>query len=150
MKATIKPPKEGLVANVQRKSNPFAPDSEPDWIPNPNATGKAPDAVAGREPVPPPPPPPRQRTFDDAEPMNSDANTNLRNSPPAVPRKPLSLSSQTSLRGPILRSSTMQQNASAQIGSLSGQTGKVRRASTDLLGDVAGEQIEWKPLLPQR
>lgn len=149
MKATIKPPKEGLVANVSRMSNPFVQDSEPDWIPNPNITGKAPDTAAGRNPVPPPPPP-RQRTFDDTEPMDSDADTNLRNTPPAVPRKPLSLSSQASLRGPILRSSTMEQNASAQIGGVSGQTEKVRRASTDLLGDVPGEQIEWKPLLPQR
>lgn len=149
MKATIKPPREGLVANVQRKSNPFASDPEPDWVPSPSATEKAPDAAAGRKPVPPPPPP-RQRTFDGADSMNSNANMNLRNSPPAVPRKPLSLSSQTSSRGPFLRSSTMQQNSSAQIGSLSSPTGTARRASADLLGDVTGEQIEWKPLLPQR
>lgn len=147
MKATIKPPKEGLVANVQRKSNPFVSDPKPDWVPNPSAMEKAPDAAAGRKPVPPTPPP-RQRTVDEADAVGPDSSTDMRNSPPAVPRKPLSLSSQTALRGPVRLSSHVQHDASVQLGSVSDPTASAKGASTDLLGDVTGEQIEWKPLLP--
>lgn len=142
MKATIKPPREGLVANVQRRSNPFVSDAEPDWIPNHTATETvAPDTTTARKSVPPPPPPPRQRNIDEAGPMVPGAGADLRNSPPAVPRKPLSLSSQRSRRDSVLRSTTAQQNISEHVNS---------PASTDLLGDVTGEQIEWRPLLPQR
>lgn len=151
MKATIKPPREGLVANVQRRSNPFVSDAGPDWVPNHTATETvAPDATTGRKPVPQPPPPPRQRNIDEADFMVPGAGADLRNSPPAVPRKPLSLSSQRSRRDSVRRSSTMQLNASEHVNSPSSPTEKVRKAPTDLLGDATGEQIEWRPLLPQR
>lgn len=60
-------------------------------------------------------------------------------SPPVVPRKPLSLSSQTKSRTFPMDNQTGH--------ALSNET--ATGGSTDLLGDAASEQIEWKPLVPQ-
>lgn len=142
MRTTVRPPSERHVANVKRKSNPFALDDEPDWVPS---RGSGTDAVSDQKPPPPPPPPPRQRTIDES------AATIMDHGPPAVPRKPLSLSSQTSHGGPSPRlPTTQQQSASSRNSSLSSQTAQASTAFADLLGDTTGEQIGWKPLLPER
>lgn len=149
MRTTIQPPKERYIANIQRKSNPFRPDDEPDWVPN--QTGLGNDAVPGRKPGPPPPPPPRQRTVDEADPLRPSSASAMDHSPPAVPRKPFSLSSQGSRRGPSPRLSTMlQQSVSARDHDLLGPPGQASAASADLLSDTTGEQIGWKPLLPEK
>jgi hypothetical protein len=61
-------------------------------------------------------------------------------SPPVVPRKPLSLSSQTKSRTFPIENQTGHALSNERTAS---------GGSTDLLGDVASEQIEWKPLIPQ-
>jgi hypothetical protein len=59
---------------------------------------------------------------------------------PAVPRKPLSLSSQ----GKVGAVSPSSQHISRQDSPGNGVTADT--GSTDLLSDSGGEQIEWKPL----
>lgn len=146
-RATIQPPRKDYIANARRKSNPFVADTEPDWVPGPDMMDKGTDAAVGRKPVPPPPPP-RQRTLDEADSLGSSkATATISNPPPAVPRKPISLSAQPSRRDPVSRSPTTQRSLSTQQ---NGLPVPVEKASTDLLGDATGEQIEWKPLLPQR
>lgn len=148
--ATVQPPREGFVANTQRKSNPFSLDAEPDWVPSSGVVGTASDSQVDRKPVPPP----RQRTLNESgskEP--SSPNWSVSKSPPAVPRKPLSLSSQPSF--PVSRSGSGQaeytppQSRSEPI-RLRRPTGEASAGATDLLRDTTGEQLEWKPLLPQQ
>ncbi|KAJ5802239.1 uncharacterized protein N7503_004689 [Penicillium pulvis] len=143
-KATIQPPREGLVANMQRKSNPFSADSEPDWVPASRLTKTSID----RKPAPPPR---RGRTLNDQAPTSIDANSPLVDkAPPAVPRKPMSLSSQLSPRSPMSNGqsySTMSLENPDR--NRSSRTGTGGAGGPDLLGDPMDEQIAWKPLLPQ-
>jgi hypothetical protein len=136
VKATIQPPTGGLVANPERKSNPFSLDTAPDWVPSSNLMTTETDARMDRKPVPPP----RQRTFDGSESTGpQSASSTLSKSPPAVPRKPLALTSQGCARSPV--------SGSGQ-GARAAPQSSIR--APDLLGDGAEEQIGWKPLLPQR
>jgi hypothetical protein len=76
-------------------------------------------------------------------------------SPPAVPRKPVSLSSQATA-GRIPSGSSSQERSASLQGSPSlrqtadGGRGVSSAETGDLLGDASGEPIGWKPLLPQR
>ncbi|KAJ5218285.1 uncharacterized protein N7498_000384 [Penicillium cinerascens] len=136
VKATVQPPAERFIANPKRKSNPFSMDTEPDWVPNSSLMGKQADARTDRKPVPPP----RQQAFDGSESTGPrSGSSTMSKSPPAVPRKPLSLSSQGGVRSPV---SGSDQGVWAAPQSNTG--------APDLLGDDADEQIEWRPLLPQR
>lgn len=135
VKATVRPPAEKFIANPQRKSNPFSMDTEPDWVPHSGLMGKEADARTDRKPVPPP----RQQAFDRSESAAPrSASSTMSKSPPAVPRKPLALSSHGGVRSPV---SGSDQGAWATPRSSTG--------APDLLGDDADEQIEWKPLLPR-
>ena len=151
-KAELQPPKEGFIPNPQRKSNPFSRDDEPDWVPSSRITRNGLDARADRKPLPPP----RRGTSGAArESVQSPVGEKpvAGKSPPAVPRKPLSLSSQAAVSrvastgsGPS-RSASLRDSPGGEsgqgFGGPGGQTG-------DLLGDASGDTIGWKPLLPQR
>lgn len=153
-KAAVQPPKEGLVPNPQRKSNPFSKDDEPDWIPSSRFTEKGLEARVDRRPLPPP----RRGTSGGSKnnmqsPVSDKPATEK--SPPAVPRKPISLSSQatggripSTNSGPV-RSATWQ-NSSSFRQSPDGVKGVSSAETGDLLGDASGENIGWQPLLPQR
>jgi hypothetical protein len=137
VKATVQPPKEELIANTQRKSNPFLADT--DWVASPGSAKnqKADPVPALRKPMLPP----RNGTLESPMASESLQAVELGRVPPAVPRKPLALSSQAN-GGTI--------TPSGQQTSWQGSTGSGVAAgvdSTDLLGDSASEQIEWKPLL---
>lgn len=135
VKATVQPPAERFIANPERKSNPFSMDTEPDWVPYSGLMGKEADARTDRKPAPPP----RQQAFDGSESAGPrSARSTMSKSPPAVPRKPLALSSQGGVRSPV---SGPDQGAWTAPQSSTG--------APDLLGDDADEQIEWRPLLPQ-
>ncbi|KAF7713340.1 Uncharacterized protein PECH_001493 [Penicillium ucsense] len=194
-KAEIQAPKPGFVPNPLRKSNPFSADTEPDWIPKTQLQEKR--AKAPALPERKPAPPPRRRTAGPSRDNDLSTSTSrstsssspvslsprleklrLDKSPPAVPRKPISLSSQVT--GPrfaspasspafasagLARSSTLPRDfESRSVGRTAGGGGggggeeeKKRgsqlsdaKRSDDLLGDAAGDSIGWKPLLPQR
>lgn len=181
VKATIKPPREGLVPNGQRSSNPFTKDAEPDWIQQPDIRRSS--QLDRKPPAPPPrqgtfgseasssqsplgrnPPslPPRTGTFgseassSSQSPIitergerNSTAPAPAPKSPPAIPRKPIKLSSQNKVpQAGGSRSSPSPSPSTSTPAPTNGAT--MSRASTmDLLGDSTNESIEWKPLLPQ-
>jgi hypothetical protein len=137
-------PNPGFVLNPQRKSNPFALDAGSDWVPkqelNKNRrTGQS--AELERKPVLPP----RRETLNEFPAKSVQPKMVNDKSPPVVPRKPLSLSSQTKSRTFPIDEQTG--HTSWQSSSLTHKT--TAGGSTDLLGDAAGEQIEWKPLVPQ-
>ncbi|KAJ5122846.1 hypothetical protein N7448_003980 [Penicillium atrosanguineum] len=134
VKATVQPPADKFVPNPERKSNPFSLDNQPDWVPNSNLMGKETDSRKDRKPVLPP----RQKTFDRSE-STASASSTMSKSPPVVPRKPLALTSRGMSQSPVSGSS---QDTWAVSQSYT--------RATDLLGDDAEEQIEWKPLLPLR
>ncbi|KAJ5328982.1 hypothetical protein N7452_009372 [Penicillium brevicompactum] len=117
VKATVQPPQEGLVANPQRKSNPFSPDV--DWV--------APAQIQ-RKPVLPP----RRDTLESPSSRSRQSVESVRLAP-AVPRKPLSLSSKSHTM-PV---SNQERQSVA---------GAASTSSPDLL-DSSSEQIGWKPLL---
>ncbi|KAJ5739679.1 hypothetical protein N7533_012463 [Penicillium manginii] len=168
VKATTKPP-EGLVPNTQRASNPFSTDTEPDWIRPSSDRPPAPPhdkelqpepwnhnhPLAGTEVEIPPAPPPRQGTgsFSETSPVERGSAPAPR-SPPAIPRKPISLSSrQSSMRlGPGEEEGGRAHSITASSPPPSASTPARSSAGLDLLGDSASEheQIGWKPLLPQR
>ncbi|KAJ5085615.1 hypothetical protein N7532_010386 [Penicillium argentinense] len=149
VKATVRPPREGLVANVQRNSNPFSSDAEPDWVASSVSKGKS--SRMDRKPAPP-----KQRTFGEGSPAERQPGGNggstVPRSPPAIPRKPISLSSQSMHRAPVADSQTDVARDTPLQGSLSlsSSVGVNYGSTPDLLGDAASAQIEWKPLLPQR
>ncbi|CAG7918182.1 unnamed protein product [Penicillium olsonii] len=119
VKATLQPPREGLVANPQRKSNPFSPDT--DWV--------APAQIP-RKPMLPP----RHGTTGSPTISTSPQSVGSGRLAPVVPRKPLSLSSQAkSQTMPISGEQTAQPIAASA-------------SSPDLLGS-SSEPIGWKPLL---
>ncbi|KAJ5555458.1 hypothetical protein N7461_003928 [Penicillium sp. DV-2018c] len=140
VKATVRPPKEGLIANTQRKSNPFLAGT--DWVASP---GSAENKRADPFPVVRKPMlPPRRGTLGSptaSEPLQAVDRLDLGRVPPAVPRKPLALSSQAN--GGAMAPSGQQTSRRGSLGS--GVAADMD--STDLLGDSAREQIEWKPLL---
>lgn len=179
VKATIKPPREGLVPNDQRSSNPFTTDAEPDWIqpdqrrssqldrkppapPPRQGTGtfgsEASQSPLGRnQNQNPPAPPPRQGTgigtvggeaSQSPVEKERERNSTAPKSPPAIPRKPISLKSQNKVfqqaggSSPSPSPSTLARTNSASTS----------MSTMDLLGDSTSEheQIGWKPLLPQR
>lgn len=146
VKATVHPPQKGLVANMQRKSNPFSSDVKPDWVP---PTGD-PSIVRDDKPMRKPALPPRTGTqdqFGDSSPTvqttpgQKQPNRIPEKSPPAVPRKPMSLSSPSEHRS---SSQFAGERSSARP-----STAKATASPVDLLGGTGSEQIEWKPLLPQ-
>lgn len=153
-KAAVQPPKAGLVPNPQRKSNPFSMDDEPEWIPNSRATESGPQARVDGKPLPPPRRGTSGRSKDNSQSPGGGTPV-VEKSPPAVPRKPVSLSSQPSAgRVP---SATSSQARSATLHdsprlsqSPDGGRGVSSAETGDLLGDASGETIGWKPLLPQR
>ncbi|KAJ5875527.1 Inositol-1-4-5-trisphosphate 5-phosphatase 1 [Penicillium subrubescens] len=153
-KAAVQPPKAGLVPNPQRKSNPFSMDDEPDWIPGSRDTDQGPDARVDRRPLPPPRRGTSGRSKDNMQSPGGDAPV-VEKSPPAVPRKPVSLSSQATA-GRIPSGSSSQERSASLQGSPSlrqtadGGRGVSSAETGDLLGDASGEPIGWKPLLPQR
>ncbi|OGE54052.1 hypothetical protein PENARI_c006G02834 [Penicillium arizonense] len=142
VKATVQPG-PGFVINPQRKSNPFASDFGSDWAPSPelgeNRKSRQ-SAQFERKPVLPP----RRETLNEfpagsISPGSVQPKVVNEKSPPVVPRKPLSLSSQTTSRTFPIDNQTGH--------ALSNET--ATGGSVDLLGDAASEQIEWKPLIPQ-
>lgn len=156
-KAAVQPPREGLVPNPQRKSNPFSMDDEPDWIPSPRVTEKGPEPRFDRRPLPPPRRGTSGGSKNSMQSLGADKSA-AEKSPPAVPRKPISLSSQATVgRIPSTpsgqaRGATLQ-NTSGLNQSRNGVTGASEISSVgtgDLLGDTSEETIGWKPLLPQR
>ncbi|KAJ5626046.1 hypothetical protein N7510_002355 [Penicillium lagena] len=142
VKATVHPPRSGLVANVQRKSNPFSSDVKPDWVPSTGDPGITRDG----KPALPPRTGSQDRLGDSSPtvqtlPGQKQPNRIPEKSPPAIPRKPLSLSSPSERRSP---------SQFAGKSSSSGPTTANATASpADLLDGAGAEQIEWKPLLPQ-
>jgi hypothetical protein len=153
-KAAVQPPKAGLVPNPQRKSNPFSMDDEPDWIPSPRGTDQGPEARVDRKPLPPPRRGTSGRSIDSLQSPGGDTAV-AEKSPPAVPRKPVSLSSQATA-GRISPATSSQarsatwQNSPSLSQSPDGRRGVSSAETGDLLGDASGETIGWKPLLPQR
>lgn len=154
MKAAVQPPKAGLVPNPQRKSNPFSMDDEPDWIPSSRVTDQGLEARVDRKPLPPPRRGTAGRSKDN---LQSPGGTSpvVEKSPPAVPRKPISLSSQATAGRVPSASSSQARSATLEdspgLSQISDGTRGVSSAETgDLLGDASGETIGWKPLLPQR
>lgn len=149
VKATLKPP-TNTIPNSNRLSNPFTPDAEPDWISTPTPptststrTPHSPTPSATPSPThrierKPPPPPPRQSTASSVGTTSSQGSGFVSASespierskvPPAIPRKPISLSS------PARE-----------------ERERERKSGMDLLGDdvdVDEGDIGWKPLLPQ-
>lgn len=83
--------------------------------------------------------PPRRDTFESPTGSSSSREFGTEKIRPAVPRKPLSLSSQAKTATVSPGQPTRLQNSPGNGGTGMG--------STDLLGDSANEQIEWKPLL---
>ena len=146
-KTTVQPPREGHVANIQRKPNPFSPDSEPDWVP---ASDLARKGTVDRKPAPPPRNGAISNGLKSPAPSGERPRTG-KAPPPPVPRKPLSLSSQSST--PKSTSGSQAQLGSSQLGSARSQssrsTGRSGADAPDLLADPMSEQIEWKALLPQ-
>lgn len=138
VKATVQPPKQGYIPNPQRKSNPFSADV--DWVP-------IPDSIKNRNTDPvqdmrkKPILPPRRDTFESPTQSLSPQTVETGKIRPAVPRKPLSLSSQAKLGtvSPSGRHPSGQDSPGINVPAGMG--------STDLLSDSAREQIEWKPLL---
>ena len=142
VKATVQPPKQGYIPNPQRKSNPFSADI--DWVPSPGSLkNRNTDPVQNTREKPMLPP--RRDTFESptGNPTGSLSPHAVETAKvrPAVPRKPLSLSSQAKI-GTV---SPDGQHTSWQDSPGSGVT--AHTGSTDLLSDSASEQIEWKPLL---
>ncbi|KAJ5974043.1 hypothetical protein N7481_011253 [Penicillium waksmanii] len=162
--------KEGFVPNGQRSSNPFIKDAEPDWIQQPDirrssqldrkppappprqATGTfGNEASSSQSPVGRNPPglPPRQGTFgsevslssSSQSPIERERNSTAPKPPPAVPRKPVKLSSQNKV--PQAGGSSSSPSTPARM------NGASTTSTMDLLGDSTNESIEWKPLLPQ-
>jgi hypothetical protein len=146
VKSTVHPPQNGLVANVKRKSNPFSSDVEPDWVPS---TGD-PSIIRDGKPLRKPALPPRTGSQDqlrDSSPMvqtnpgQQQPNRIPEKSPPAVPRKPMSLSSPSEHRSPS--------HFAGESSSPGQSTAKATASPANLLDGTGAEQIEWKPLLPQ-
>lgn len=138
VKATVQPPKQGYIPNPQRKSNPFSADV--DWVPSLGSLkNRNTDPVQDTREKPMLPP--RRDTFESPTGSLSPHAVEKAKVRPAVPRKPLSLSSQTKV-GAVSPSS---QHTSSQDSPGSGVTADT--GSTDLLSDSASEQIGWKPLL---
>lgn len=137
VKATVQPPKQGYIPNPQRKSNPFSADV--DWV-----RGPGPVKNRNTDPVQDtrkkPMLPPRRDTFESPTGPLAPQAVETGKIRPTVPRKPLSLSSQAKI-GTV----SPGQHTSWQDRPGSGVTTSL--GSTDLLGDSASEQIEWKPLL---
>ncbi|KAJ5157574.1 Inositol-1-4-5-trisphosphate 5-phosphatase 1 [Penicillium canariense] len=155
VKAAVQPPKAGLVANPQRKSNPFSMDGEPDWVPSSLSAENGPQA-RDRKPLPPPRRGTTGRSKDNMQSLGREKPA-LEKSPPVVPRKPMSLSSQAAtgrLPTPVSDQgrSAVLQNTSHPSQSPDVVRGASRAEAGDLLGDddAPGEPIGWKPLLPQR
>ncbi|KAJ5674856.1 uncharacterized protein N7477_004790 [Penicillium maclennaniae] len=119
-KAIVRPPSEEFVPNPKRKSNPFSLDAQPDWIPKSSLMGHGTDPRKDRKPA-------SECKLDHeqiAPYRTSEATcTNF----PRMPPNPVSGPSQGTW-------------AASQS----------HTWATDLLGDGAEEQIEWKPLLPER
>ncbi|CAI7635984.1 unnamed protein product [Penicillium glandicola] len=138
VKATVHPPRQGYIPNAQRKSNPFSADI--DWVASPGSIEKKntdPVQVMREKPMLPP----RRDTCDSPTGSLSPQMVETRRIPPAVPRKPLSLSSQVKIE----TVSPSDQHTSWQDSPGSGVTASM--SSPDLLSDSTSEQIEWKPLL---
>lgn len=117
MRSTIKPPEHGQIPNIYRKSNPFSPSTEPDWVtlqPSSEENGVQ-DFNRLSLPVKTPPKPPVPRRLAKSStiqttPLQSDTETkqnssndrsvprpgdlNPKEPPPPIPRKPVSLSLQ--------------------------------------------------------
>lgn len=85
--------------------------------------------------------PPRRDTFESPTRSLSPQAVETGKVRPAVPRKPLALSSQAKIGtvSPSGRHTSRQDSPGIDVSAGMG--------STDLLGDSASEQIEWKPLL---
>ncbi|KAJ5591772.1 uncharacterized protein N7459_002141 [Penicillium hispanicum] len=145
VKSTVQPPKEGLVANSRRKSNPFSFDAEPDWVRNPGLARGDTDSRVGRKPLPSP----RHRTFDAINSTRPFEKQAPGRTPPVVPRKPLSLTSQPAHRvsSPVRVASTASEG-SLPRGAQHRSPGGISGSGGDLLGDTMDEQIDWKPLVP--
>ncbi|KAJ5899822.1 hypothetical protein N7495_004566 [Penicillium taxi] len=135
VKATVQPPEEGFVANMQRKSNPFSPDTEPDWV---SSSELMTTRISDKKPLPPP----RRETMDSSDSLSQKLR--IEKSPPVVPRKPIALSSRRSLQSPVNGCDDIEYKKPL---SSSTQSSKMP-VSADLLGD-ANEEIGWKPLLSQ-
>jgi hypothetical protein len=137
VKATVQPPNEGYIANAHRKSNPFTADI--DWVESSTSSEHSTTSCVqiGRKPMLPP----RRDTLGSSTGSTSPQSVKSARLPPAVPRKPLSLSSQT-------KAQTMPTMSNTQ-GSRQGSLGSTNAASSppDLLGDSSSERIGWKPLL---
>lgn len=152
-KAELQPPKEGFIPNSQRKSNPFSMDNEPDWVPGSRIRQNGLEPRADRKPLPPP----RRGTSNAARESVQSPPVGDKpvagKSPPAVPRKPLSLSSQAAVSRVASTGSSPSPSASLRdspgVGSEQGFGGPSSQTG-DLLDDASGDPISWKPLLPQR
>ncbi|KAL1983930.1 hypothetical protein VTN96DRAFT_9783 [Rasamsonia emersonii] len=119
VRSTIKPPEHGQIPNIYRKSNPFSPSAEPDWITLQQSSEEngGQDFNRSSLPVKTPPKPPVPRRLAKSStiqttPLESDTQTkqnssndrsvssqkpgdlNPRELPPPIPRKPVSLSLQ--------------------------------------------------------
>ena len=83
--------------------------------------------------------PPRRDTFEPPRVSSSPREVGTGKIRPAVPRKPLSLSSQA-------KSAAVSPGQPTPLQDSPG-SGGIDMGSTDLLGDSASDQIEWKSLL---
>ncbi|KAJ5664762.1 hypothetical protein N7462_011575 [Penicillium macrosclerotiorum] len=146
VKAALQPPEEDYIPNIQRRSNPFSPDREPDWVMDTSVMRQDTGTVSSRKPIQP-----GGARLDGLQGGIASAGgrePNTDKSPPAVPRKPLLLSSHPA------RQTTASGSGQSQGMESQGIWGREESAGspgvTDLLADATGEQIEWKPLIPQR
>ncbi|KAJ5053555.1 Inositol-1,4,5-trisphosphate 5-phosphatase 1 [Penicillium rubens] len=136
VKATVQPPKQGYIPNPERKSNPFSADV--DWVPSPGSIkNRNTDPVQDMRKKPMLPP--RRDTFESPTGSSSPREVGTGKIRPAVPRKPLSLSSQAKTAAVSPGQPTPLQDSPG--------SGGIDMGSTDLLGDSASDQIEWKSLL---
>lgn len=202
IRSEIRPPRDGLIPNYYRKSNPFAADSEPDWISPSTQTGADGFRTVGKTGQERPPVPPRSGGVVtpsgtiatrshvpvalEEDLVSRSTAASLPKSPPPVPSKPIALSSRPRPSPPpknITRTASVpdsrgrlwasdrgrqgsfastrtqftasQQNPSADRHSTehldSPSAGRVRGANGQaraLLDDDVGDNLDWKPLLP--
>ncbi|KAK1140622.1 Inositol-1,4,5-trisphosphate 5-phosphatase 1, partial [Aspergillus melleus] len=149
VKSNVKPPNDGYILNSYRTSNPFSPDSNPDWI-----AGLQQDRSASR-PLPPPRtnvsnPKNRPRSNsgtsgsnlerlerEDMAATHRNLSRNTKATPP-IPRKPVLLATALGQQhGDSLKSSGLDSGEDAV------------HESGSILDDTPDTTIDWKPLLPQ-
>lgn len=159
MRSTVKPPTDGLIPNPHRKSNPFSPSGEPDWVYGPGSADERKDSgsdcsksASSKGITPPKPPAPRRHGKSNMLLHQSDTVTEPKEvlfgetstfmpasdtalgepkAPPPVPKKPASLSSRHDPNDDASSSS---------------------RSSTTSSRHVHGpkDANEWRPPLPAR